>query len=236
MYATVVATMPFPQFWSVFLFVTFIFLGLDTQFATVEVVRLTLQRLAKQCCGLSSGKVGRGSTSGSVKGGSSSWAPDVVVVSMCLACFVLSIPYVTQGGIYLMQLTDYYVCTLAITLLALIVSVSTGLLYGAGRLARNVREMTAHSPSPILVACWAVIAPFLILAVWIFHIVDDARQPLTFNHGQYTFPAWTVGLGWAFLAFILIAIPILAGLAVHQASGKTFIRVSCFIETDKQVL
>lgn len=31
MYSTVVSRMPFPQFWSVFLFVMFIFLGLDTQ-------------------------------------------------------------------------------------------------------------------------------------------------------------------------------------------------------------
>ena len=31
MYSMVVSRMPFPQFWAVFLFVTFIFLGLDTQ-------------------------------------------------------------------------------------------------------------------------------------------------------------------------------------------------------------
>ena len=31
MYSTVVSRMPFPQFWAVLLFVTFIFLGLDTQ-------------------------------------------------------------------------------------------------------------------------------------------------------------------------------------------------------------
>jgi hypothetical protein len=31
MYSTVVSQMPFPQFWSVFLFVMFIFIGLDTQ-------------------------------------------------------------------------------------------------------------------------------------------------------------------------------------------------------------
>lgn len=228
MYSTLVATMPFPQFWAVFLFVTIIFLGLDTQFATVEVVRLTLQRLVKQCCGLPSGFV-RGSTRGSTKGsikGSGSWVPDVVSICMCLSCFLGAILYITQGGIYLMHLTDYYVCTLAITLLALIMAASVGILYGAGRLARNVREMTSHNPSPFLVACWAAIAPVLILAVWIFHAVDNSARSLTMNHGQYVFPAWTIGLGSAVLALILAAIPILAGLAIYEASGKTLLRVS----------
>lgn len=68
-----------------------------------------------------------------------------------------------QGGIYLMHLTDYYIATVAVTLLALIVAFSTGVLYGAGRLARNIREMTAHSPSPLLIICWAALTPLIIL-------------------------------------------------------------------------
>lgn len=39
MYTTVVSAMPFPQFWAVLLFIVFICLGLDTQFATLEVGR-----------------------------------------------------------------------------------------------------------------------------------------------------------------------------------------------------
>jgi hypothetical protein len=62
-----------------------------------------------------------------------------------------------------MHLTDYYVATVAVILLALIVAFSTGVLYGAGRLARNIREMTAHSPSPLLIICWAALTPLIIL-------------------------------------------------------------------------
>lgn len=62
-----------------------------------------------------------------------------------------------------MHLTDYYVATVAVILLALIMAFSTGVIYGAGRLARNIREMTAHSPSPVLIICWAGITPMLIL-------------------------------------------------------------------------
>ena len=51
---------------------------------------------------------------------------------------------------------------MAIILLALGVSVATGVFYGAGRLARNTREMTAHSPSPVLIACWAGVSSVII--------------------------------------------------------------------------
>ena len=68
-----------------------------------------------------------------------------------------------QGGIFLMHLADYYVATVGVILLALTVAIATGVLYGAGRLARNVREMTAHSPSSFLVVCWAGVTPMLIL-------------------------------------------------------------------------
>jgi len=202
MYSTVVSRMPFPQFWAVLLFVTFIFLGLDTQFATVEVILLTLQRFFKQLCNLQ----GR-------------FVPDLVVIGLCSVCFIGGIPYITQGGIYLMHMVDYYVATIGVILLAFTVGIATGVLYGAVRLARNVREMTAHSPSPILVLCWAGVTPILIMGVLIFHLMD--WQVLTFNHGSYVFPDWTSTLGWIVLSFLLVAIPILAIVTLYQASGKT---------------
>jgi len=202
MYSMVVSRMPFPQFWAVFLFVTFIFLGLDTQFATVEVILLTLQRFFKQMCNL------RGR-----------FVPDLVVIGLCSVCFIGGIPYITQGGIFLMHLADYYVATVGVILLALTVAIATGVLYGAGRLARNVREMTAHSPSSFLVVCWAGVTPMLILAVSIFHLLDG--QVLTFNHGLYVFPGWTDWLGWIVLSLLFVSVPLLAIITLFQASGKT---------------
>lgn len=202
MYSTVVSQMPFPQFWSVFLFVMFIFIGLDTQFATVEVVLLTLHRFTKQFCNKKAVLM-----------------PDLVVVGMCMACFVGALPYITQGGIYLMHLTDYYVATVAVILLALIVAFATGVLYGASRLARNIREMTAHRPSPLLIICWVALTPLTILGVCIFHLCD--LKGLVYHHGTYVFPEWTAILGWSVLAFILVPVPLFGIVAISQANGKS---------------
>lgn len=117
----------------------------------MEVALLTLQRFARQCFGSEKTIV-----------------PDLVVVVMCAASFLGALPYVTQGGIYLMHLTDYYVATVALILLALVVVFSVGTLYGSRRLARNIREMTAHRASPLLVFCWAGVTPVLILVSLLF--------------------------------------------------------------------
>jgi len=99
MYATVVTELPFPQFWAVLFFLVFIFLGLDTQvtsplsrfhcidlnyscffhFATVEVVRMTLQKFIKQSFNKAGG-----------------WVADLVAIALCVACFIGSFPYITQ--------------------------------------------------------------------------------------------------------------------------------------------
>ena len=49
------------------------------QFATVEVVLLTLHRFVKQFCNKTGGLI-----------------PDIVVIAMCLTCFIGAIPYITQ--------------------------------------------------------------------------------------------------------------------------------------------
>ena len=55
------------------------FVFVDAQFATVEVILLTLQRFFKQLCNLQ----GR-------------FVPDLVVIGLCSVCFIGGIPYITQ--------------------------------------------------------------------------------------------------------------------------------------------
>ena len=91
-YSTIVSAMMFPKFWAVFLFKCS---ELNTQFATVEVVRSTLIRFANQ-------DLGTHPAHSSTKGGdkmslkSSRCLPDLVAVSIGLFCFLGVIPYVIQ--------------------------------------------------------------------------------------------------------------------------------------------
>ena len=139
-------------------------------------------------------------------------------------------------------MTGYFVGTAATILLALIVSISNGILYGAGRLSRNIWEMTAHSLSPLLVMCWAAVTSLLISVrfikavlkhfsylylllqgIWIFDSIDIGST--NYDHSRYIYLVWVIVLGWALLCLILITFPIFAILDIYQASGKTFLLV-----------
>lgn len=96
-------------------------------------------------------------------------------------------------------------------------------VYGANRLARNVRDMTGSLPNWYIRACWLVAAPCLIMAIWIFSLAD--YEAPTYNNGQYVFPSWSIGMGWAISSLSLLAIPVLAISGVVGAKGDTLFEV-----------
>jgi len=96
-------------------------------------------------------------------------------------------------------------------------------VYGGNRLARNVRDMTGSLPNWYIRGCWLVAAPCLIMAIWIFSLAD--YEDPTYNKGQYVFPSWSIGMGWAMSSLSLLAIPALAIVAVVNAKGDSIFQV-----------
>lgn len=68
-----------------------------------------------------------------------------------------------QGGIYFFQLVDHYTASISIMYLAFFEVVGVAWLYGAGRLARNVRDMTGRMPGLYMRACWWFVSPVTLL-------------------------------------------------------------------------
>lgn len=201
LYPQTMAKMPAAQFWSVCFFFMMLCLGLNTQFAMVEVVATSLQD------------------------GFSGWIKrhlnnhEVLVLVICGVSFFFGLPCVTRGGIYFFQLVDHYTASISIMYLAFFEVVGVAWLYGAGRLARNVRDMTGHMPGLYMRACWWVVSPATLLAVWVFFLID--YEPPTYDNGRYHYPWWAEALGWGIASLSLAAIPGMAVLAVVKAEGTT---------------
>ncbi|XP_066964111.1 uncharacterized protein [Macrobrachium rosenbergii] len=201
-YPQALAKMPYGGIWAVLFFFMLLILGLDSQFANVEVIITSLQD------------------------GFPKWLKnnlkhhEILVLIVCLISFICGLPNVMQGGIYFFTLIDYYAANISLMYLAFFEVVSIVWIYGAGRLARNVQEMTSRLPSLYFRGCWYVAAPLLIMAIWIFSIVDYKRP--TYNNGEYQFPDWAVGMGWVIASLSIVPIPIFAVIAVWKAEGTTF--------------
>ncbi|KAK4299465.1 hypothetical protein Pmani_028250 [Petrolisthes manimaculis] len=201
-YPQALSKMPYANVWAVLFFSMLLILGLDSQFATVEVIITSMQDAFP------------GWIQKHLK------RHEVLVLIVCFFSFLFGIPNITQGGIYFFQLIDHYAAAVSLMYLAFFEVIAIVWIYGANRLARNVKEMTGKLPSIYFRFCWYFSAPLLILAIWIFSMVDYSSP--TYNKGEYIYPSWAIGLGWIIASFSIIPIPIFAVIAVVQAKGTTF--------------
>lgn len=68
-----------------------------------------------------------------------------------------------QGGIYWLQIVDYYASSLSLMYIAFFECVAIVWIYGAKRLSSNVKDMTGKYPNVFFRVCWVFISPLLIL-------------------------------------------------------------------------
>uniref|UniRef100_A0A4W3KC56 Transporter n=1 Tax=Callorhinchus milii TaxID=7868 RepID=A0A4W3KC56_CALMI len=196
-YPEAFVTMPFPPLWAVLFFFMLLFLGLDSQFAMVEVLvtsltdsyRTQLLRVVKRM--------------------------EFVVLGVCVLAFLLGIPNVTQGGVYVFQLLDHYTAKISIVFLTFFEVISVSYIYGVPRLCRNIETMLGKRPGIFFRACWLAISPALVTIIMVFVVIqfEPAR------YGSYVYPDWGQGLGWIIALASLIWIPIGAVHTLFQLKG-----------------
>ncbi|XP_078081097.1 sodium- and chloride-dependent GABA transporter 1 isoform X2 [Mustelus asterias] len=184
-YPEAFVTMPVSPLWAVLFFIMLLFLGLDSEFAMVEVMVTSLLD-AHQDCLLKYLK-----------------RKEVVVFAVCAVGFLLGIPNVTQGGIYVFQLLDHYTAQVSIVFLAFFEVVAICCFYGIPRLSQNIEEMVGKKPNIYLRVCW-LLSTALILIIMVFVIIDF--EPV--RYGNYKYPEWAQSLGWIIAMASLIWIPV----------------------------
>lgn len=202
-YPQALAKMPYANVWAVLFFCMLLMLGVDSQFATVEVIVTSLTDAFPN------------------------WIKkylrrhEFLVLIICIVSFLLGLPNVMRGGIYYFHLIDYYTAAISLMYLAFFEVVAIVWIYGANRLARNVQEMTGRLPSLYFRCCWYIAAPLLILTIWVFSMVDYKRP--SYNKGEYAYPDWAIGIGWIFASCSIAPIPIFAVIAIVNAKGTTLL-------------
>ncbi|KAG9351718.1 hypothetical protein JZ751_022969 [Albula glossodonta] len=175
-YPQATAMMPFPQFWAVCFFIMIILLGLDTMFVSVEVVVTTVSDLFPAVLRR---------------------RRKIFLLLFCVTCFLLGLLLITEGGMYVFQLIDYY--------------------GGADRLYDVIEDMAGVRPNIFFKLCWCYITPLVSLGSLIFYFV--MYEPLIFNH-WYVYPEWAYGLGWIMSLSSILLVPVWAILKVCNGRGS----------------
>uniref|UniRef100_A0A3B5MYM9 Transporter n=1 Tax=Xiphophorus couchianus TaxID=32473 RepID=A0A3B5MYM9_9TELE len=197
-YPRAVAMMPVPQLWAVCFFLMIIMLGLDTQFVSLEALMTSVTDLYPHV-------IRRG------------YRRELLLLLVCIVCFLIGLVMVTPGGLYVFQIYDHFSCSGAsLLLLSIFQSLAVGWIYGAERFSGNIRDMTGYNPLPFFKLCWKYLTPAVCTATFIFSLVR--WSPLSLGKGLVA-PVWATTLGWILTLSSVSLLPIWAVYALVTTPG-----------------
>ncbi|KAG7472288.1 hypothetical protein MATL_G00107360 [Megalops atlanticus] len=199
-YPKAVTLMPLAPLWAALFFFMLLVLGLDSQFVGVEgFITGIMDMLSPNTLKCSLRR-------------------EVVVAICCITCFFIDLSMVTEGGMYVFQLFDYYSAS-GMTLLwqAFWECVVVAWVYGADRFMDDVARMIGYRPLPYMKWCWSYITPLVCVSVFLFHVVN--YKPLTYN-STYVYPWWGEALGWGLALSSMLCIPITVIYKLLRCKGS----------------
>uniref|UniRef100_A0A671QXL2 Transporter n=1 Tax=Sinocyclocheilus anshuiensis TaxID=1608454 RepID=A0A671QXL2_9TELE len=205
-YPQAVTMLPWSQFWAVCFFIMIILLGLDSQFVGLESIVTSVTDIFPTV----------------LRHG---FRRELLLLGICLVCYLMGLFMITEGGLYIIQLFDHYVCSgTTLLFLATCQSVAIGWVYGADRFYENIEDMIGYKPWPMMKYCWLYVTPSVCVGTFIFSLVK--YSPLKFNN-TYMYPWWAYGIGCFLTASSLSLIPINMIYKLYMGKG-TFWEVVCF--------
>ncbi|XP_048774398.2 sodium- and chloride-dependent glycine transporter 1-like [Ostrea edulis] len=180
-YPEAVSKLPLPQLWAVLFFLMLFVVGLDSQMVHVQTLTgALLDNFPKVLY---------------------KWKTALTGV-LCFLGFLLGIPCITQGGVYILTLIDWYSASVAVMLLTFLEVASLAWLYGVDRIYKDLEVMIGYKPSSLWKIMWLFVTPLAILIIWIVSLVRYS----TVTYGEYKYPTYAVGIGWLIAISSLVSI------------------------------
>ncbi|CAI9573732.1 unnamed protein product [Staurois parvus] len=198
-YPKAVTMMPVSQLWSCLFFIMIILLGLDSQFIYVEALCLAITDMYPTVLR---------------KG----YRRELLILAICVICYLMGLFIVTQGGMYIFQLFDYYSSSgICLLFVGIFECICIGWVYGADRFYDNIQDMIGYRPWPLMKISWMAVTPAICLGTFLFSVIK--YMPLKYNN-IYVYPPWGYAIGWLMAIASMICIPVWAIYILLKTDGS----------------
>ncbi|KAG9485959.1 hypothetical protein GDO78_008841 [Eleutherodactylus coqui] len=182
-YAEAIANMPASTFFAIVFFLMLITLGLDSTFAGLEgVITAVLDEFPH------------------------AWGKrrELFVFLLISVCFLGALSTLTFGGAYMVKLFEEYATGPAVLTVVFLEAIAVSWFYGINQFCRDVREMLGFTPGWFWKICWVAICPLFLL----FIICSFMSSPPELRLFNYTYPTWSVVLGYCIGTSSFICVPV----------------------------
>uniref|UniRef100_A0A0N5AMZ9 Transporter n=1 Tax=Syphacia muris TaxID=451379 RepID=A0A0N5AMZ9_9BILA len=192
-YPSGILQLPYTHVWSILFFTMVLFLGIDSQFCTMEgfftaIIDEFPEMIRGKCYGR-----------------------ELFILIVCVISYILGISTVTQGGFYIFQLFDFYAASgSALLWLLFFECIAISWSVGIDRWYDHMKAMIGYYPSGWWKFCWVFATPAVCMGVFIFGLVK--YEPLRLSAYNYDYPLWGHILGWFLSLSSMLCIP---GYAIY---------------------
>ncbi|XP_077984966.1 sodium-dependent proline transporter-like [Glandiceps talaboti] len=196
-YPEAISRLPGAPFWSFLFFFMLFTLGLDSQFAMMETIMTAIfdelpQRFMKK--------------------------KPLITALTCFILFLAGLPCTTRGGVYVVTLMDWYSAGFSLLFIATLMCIAISLVYGIRKFSSDINSMMDGWLANFIgwKICWIGVSPILMTGVMIFSFIKYSPA----SYGDYIFPPWAEGVGWAMAMLSVVVIPLYMVLVILRGNGN----------------
>ncbi|XP_041113066.1 sodium- and chloride-dependent GABA transporter 2-like [Polyodon spathula] len=213
-YPRAVSMMPFSSLWACCFFIMIVLLGLDSQFVCVESLVTALVDMFPSVFRRKNRR-------------------ELLILGICVISYFMGLIMITEGGMYVFQLFDYYAASgMCLLFVAIFETVCIAWVYGADRFYDNIEDMIGYRPAPLIKYCWMFFTPAVCAGTFAFSLIK--YTPLKYNK-TYVYPWWGYALGWLLALSSMVCIPLWIIYKITTSKGTLRERICHLIRPSEDL-